>query len=359
MRLTCRILFSITIICQSLLLSSCSSLAYYGQSISGQLQLLRAQRDFASIYADPAVADALKQRLRRISQIRDFASESLSLPDNNSYRSYADLGRPYVVWNVFATPRLSLEPHQSCFLVVGCLDYRGYFSKDDAIRYMRELEQREYDVYLGGVSAYSTLGWFNDPVLGGMLERTDLELARLIFHELAHQRLYIPNDTDFNEAFAEALARIGVELWLVRQADVVQKQEFTATLTRETEFHTLVLSYRDRLSSLYQSNSSRQQKLMEKQHIFTELRQDYQKLRASWGNITDYDNWFANANNARIAAVATYQSLVPEFLELFTKQGENLESFYNQMDAIAACPAPRRRQLLRAGVSIHNCKPGE
>ena len=337
------------------LLCSCSSISYYGQSISGQLQVLRTQRDFSEVYADSSIPEHVKNRLRSITEIRNFASESLLLPDNDSYRKYADIGRRYIVWNVFAAPRLSLVPHQSCFFVVGCLSYRGYFHRKDAMAYMQQLENQGFDVYLGGVSAYSTLGWFDDPILNGMLERSNVELARLIFHELAHQRLYLRDDSEFNEAFAEAVARIGVHAWLDSLADDAQSEEFAAMLKREKQFHQLVLSYREKLEAVYSSARADSMKLEEKRHTLAAMRAEYEQLRLSWGGEADYDNWMKQVNNARIAAVSTYQSLVPDFLRVYRRLGRDLDSFYAHMEALSGCSAGQRRAILVSGQLSNGC----
>ncbi len=337
------------------LLCSCSSISYYGQSISGQLQVLRAQRDFSEVFADSSIPEHVKTRLRSIAEIRNFASESLLLPDNDSYRKYADIGRRYIVWNVFAAPRLSLMPHQSCFFVVGCLSYRGYFHRNDAVEYMQQLEARGFDVYLGGVSAYSTLGWFDDPILNGMLERSNSEMARLIFHELAHQRLYLRDDTEFNEAFAEAVARIGVAAWLDSRANDDRRAEFTAMLKREKQFHQLVLTYREKLESVYNSDQKDSLKLEEKRLTFIAMQAEYEQLKSNWGGEGDYDNWMKEVNNARIAAVSTYQSLVPEFLQVYRLLGEDLARFYTHVESLSGCTAAQRRLLLVSGQMSTRC----
>ena len=224
-----KIAYFFIILALGTLLSSCSTLSYYRQSMSGHLQLLQSRQDVDSLLHSIDTPDELKHRLKSISRLREFASQRLGLPDNNSYRSYADIGRKYVVWNVFATPALSFEPHTSCFFIVGCLSYRGYFKKADAVKYMESLKDDGFDIYLGGVIAYSTLGWFDDPILNGMLERNDSDLARLIFHELAHQQLYIKDDTEFNEAFADAVALIGLEYWLEKNSTIEQISAGTGT----------------------------------------------------------------------------------------------------------------------------------
>ncbi len=197
-------------------LTSCAQLAYYSQSIKGQWEINVKKRPIRQILEDETTSEILHRKLTQASKIRQFAIDYLYLPNNESYLTYADLDREFVVWNVFATPELSLEPVQSCFLIVGCLSYQGYFEKKAALKQANLLRENGYDVYVGGVSAYSTLGWFNDPVLNTMLTRDITYLAKIIFHELAHQKIYIKNDTDFNEAFAETIALKGIEQWLLR-----------------------------------------------------------------------------------------------------------------------------------------------
>ena len=344
-----KISFLIITITLTTILSSCGTLSYYGQSVSGQLQLLRVREDLETMLQSADTLPELKNQLQRVSEIRNFASDVLGLPDNNSYRSYADIGRKYIVWNVFATPALSLQPHQSCFVIVGCLSYRGYFKKADAVAYMHRLEAEGFDVYFGGVVAYSTLGWFDDPVLNGMLERNDTNLARLIFHELAHQQLYIKNDTEFNEAFADAVALIGLEYWLETHTTAEQKRDFEDQLTRENQFIELILSYQQKLNQLYNSPVPDEQKHLQKTTLYKELQLSYEHLRLNWGGHSEYDKWFKHKlNNAKIAAISTYQNLVPEFLAVYHATGKNMQDFFSRIEQIGKCESDQRRQLLHS-----------
>ncbi len=298
----------------------------------------------------------LKERLAKILEIRDFASEVLKLPNNNSYRSYADIGRKFIVWNVFATPELSLQPHQSCFLFVGCLSYRGYFKKAQAGAYKQSLENQGYDVYLAGVAAYSTLGWFDDPILNSMLERDDNDLARLIFHELAHQQLYIKDDSEFNEAFADAVASIGLDYWLEATNTSKMKVKYARKLAREEEFNALILNYQKRLEKLYDSGATEEVMRSKKSIIFSELQLYYQILRSSWGGYGGYDNWFKhNLNNAKLAAVSTYRNLVPLFLLAYESSGEDIERFFARARKIGKCDESKRLTLLRSASPRIEC----
>ncbi|MGH8246394.1 MAG: aminopeptidase, partial [Gammaproteobacteria bacterium] len=231
------------------LAGGCSSLSYYSQSIAGQIEILSQRRPIADILEDPHAPEWTKSALAFVTEIRSFAQDRLLLPDNGSYRSFVELGRPYVAWNVFATPALSLEPLRWCYPFAGCLSYRGYFSEREARAYARELESRGLDVFVGGVVAYSTLGWFADPVLDTMTRRGNLELAKVIFHELAHQRLYIEGETDFNEAFADAVALIGVRLWFSGRLGP-EYEAFQRDQQTEDRFTSLMLDYKSRLENL-------------------------------------------------------------------------------------------------------------
>ncbi len=353
---TNKILLAFVVAVWVITLSSCSTISYYRQSVSGHLQLLKAQQDLLTVLQSPDTDPELKQRLHMITRIRDFASNVVKLPNNNSYRSYADIGRQYIVWNVFATPALSLNPHQSCFLIIGCLSYRGYFKKSDALAYMNNLENEGFDVYLGGVTAYSTLGWFDDPILNGMLERSDLELARLIFHELAHQQLYIKDDTEFNEAFADAVALIGLEYWLESNTTAEQRREYAEELAHEKQFTMLVLSYQEKLAQLFQSDIADVKKLSLKKSTYRQLRQDYESLRENWGDYDKYDDWFGHKlNNAKLAAVSTYRNLVPLFVIAYQASGEDISVFYSHIEKIGQCGHDRRRELLSSTSPIYVC----
>ncbi len=318
--------------------------------------MMHTSEDIESLLGSIHTSDRLKKRLQLVSRIRDFASEVLLLPDNQSYRRYADIGRKFIVWNVVATPSFSLTPEQSCFLFIGCLSYRGFFNYKDAETYAQNLENQELDVYLGGVSAYSTLGWFDDPVLNGMLDRSDTDLARLLFHELAHQLLYIKHDTEFNEAFADAVALIGVGLWLESFASEAEKLAFNGDLKRERQFTELVLVYQTKLRQLYQSSLDDEAKMQEKSTIYKELRQDYINLRDNWGGNNEYDLWFENKlNNAKISAVSTYRNLLPHFITAFEASGRDLNQFYSLIREISACDMNKRRKHLRSMTSPRNC----
>jgi predicted aminopeptidase len=329
--------------------AGCSTLSYYGQAISGHLELLGRTGPIAERIADPATPPELRARLERAVAIREFASRELALPDNGSYRAYADLGRPYVIWNVFAAPEFSVEPRESCFPIAGCVAYRGYYREADADAYGAALRAEGYDVHIYGVPAYSTLGWFDDPVLNTFVGYPDAELARLVFHELAHQVVYVKGDTVFNESFAVAVEAEGVRRWLERNATLAERDAYAAARQRRAEFVRLVLGYQERLEAFYREPLPDASKREGKARRFAEMLEDYRALKASWGGFAGYDRWFeGGVNNAKLASVATYEELVPAFRALLAREQGDLPRFYAAVKALAALDKPERDAQLAA-----------
>ena len=331
------------------LLGGCATLRYYSQAVSGQLDLLRRATPIEEELRSDAVPAALKAKLRAVLQIRQFASRELALPDNGSFRSYADLGRTYVLWNVFATPEFSLEPVTSCFPIAGCVGYRGYFGEADAQAAGAALRQRGYDVYVGGVPAYSTLGWFDDPVLSTFIQYPEAELARLIFHELAHQLLYVRDDTRFNESFAVTVEQAGVERWLAQNDDERQRAAYARLQAMRRDFVALLGKYRTILEAYYRRDLPPEQMRLGKARRFAEMDAEYRQLKASWGGFAGYDRWFAGKpNNATLASVALYTELVPAFRALLAREGGDLPRFYAAVKKLAKLPKEERDARLRA-----------
>lgn len=290
---------------------------------------------------------ATVEKLQLVEKLLHFAHTELYLPDNGSYRSYSDIGRDFVLWNVFAAPELSLQPKQWCYLIVGCLGYRGYYTRQDAVNLATDLKDKGYDVYMGGVAAYSTLGWFSDPVLNTMLRWDDRYLARVIFHELAHQKLYVRDDTEFNEAFADAVATIAVSRWIEKTSSPESVIRYNEELARDERFHELVLDYRTRLDTIYQSGLPDSLKRTHKERLLNDLQRDYQRLRESWGDDDRYDRWMTgNLNNARLAAFATYRGLVPAFITLYEHGQRDLHTFYQRVQILSECDRDSRRRAL-------------
>jgi predicted aminopeptidase len=331
-----------------LLLGGCANFSYYWQSVTGQLDVWSRERPVEAVIADPASAPALKGQLARVLEIREFASRELGLPENRSYRRYADLERPFVVWNVFAAPEFSVEPVRWCFPFTGCVSYRGYFSRDEAERFAAGAAGDGHDVYVGGVPAYSTLGWFADPVLNTFVHYPKIELARLIFHELAHQVLYVKDDTVFNESFAVVVEQEGVRRWLARAGAGARAGEPERSRRIRSEFSGLVLKHRDRLEALYRTRLAPEAMRERKRAILAELEAEYQGLKAGWGGYAGYDRWFARKpNNAQIASVGLYSQLVPAFEALYEREGRDLPRFYAAVKELAALPREERDARLR------------
>ncbi|WP_176329729.1 aminopeptidase [Thioflexithrix psekupsensis] len=329
------------------LLNGCSGVHYYSQAVGGQWDIWQRTQAISHLLLDESIDDTLKQRFNDILAMRAFASRELHLPDNDSYRHYADLQRPYVVWSVFATPEFSLTPKQWCFWFVGCVTYRGYFSQTEAETFADSLSAEGNDVYVAGIAAYSTLGWFADPVLNTMLHWSDWRLAGLIFHELAHQQLYIANDTAFNEAFAMTVEYEGIKRWLLFRRDEAQWQEYQRWLNYQHDFNQLILDFRQELDALYQESLEPSLMAFAKQNKFAQLQQRYQELKTQrWDNFSGYDRWFNEVNNAKLNSVMTYQQYVPALQTLLAQQEGDLLAFYQAAAQLGALSFAQRQAYL-------------
>lgn len=339
-------------------LSGCTALregvGYYWQSIGGHLRVMQAARPVEQWLSDPGTDEALRTRLALAQSIRRFASEQLALPDNASFTRYADLQRPFVVWNVFATPELSLTLKRWCFPVVGCVDYRGYYARGDAERYAQALRAQGLEAYVGGVPAYSTLGWFADPLLNTFIRYPEAELARLIFHELAHQVVYVSGDTTFNESFATAVEQVGIERWLAERGDLHLADAYAAYVARRHDFLALLNAHRERLRDLYASDVDDAAKRLGKAEVLRSLREGYETLRRDrWAGFAGYDRWFSQPlTNAHLASVATYNDRVAAFRALLAAQGGEWPRFFEAVRALAALPRPERDARLGELVAI-------
>jgi len=335
----------------AIIIGGCSTAEYYWQGISGQLDLLGRAQPIAEVVQathDPVV----KRKLERVLAIREFASRELQLPDNASYRRYSDLGRRFVLWNVFATPALSLTPRQWCFPIAGCVNYRGYFAEGEARLEAGRLAAEGDDVYIGGVPAYSTLGYFADPMPSSFLRYPDTEIARLIFHELAHQVAYARDDTVFNESFAVAVEEEGVRRWLAAQHDPELEKQFATSGRYREGFGKLVEHTRAGLVALYASNAAEAEKLTAKAAAFDAMRSDYAALKREWGGFAAYDYWFAQGpNNASLASVGLYTQKVPLFRALLAAEGGDLGRLYARVKALAEMPKTERDPALAAAAS--------
>jgi predicted aminopeptidase len=331
------------------LIAGCANVGYYWQSVSGQLGIWRRERPIEEVINDAATPEALRQKLSAVVRIRDFASRELGLPDNRSYREYADLGRPYVVWNVFAAPEFSVQPARWCFLFAGCVSYRGYFSREEAERFAAEFAGQGYDVHVGGVPAYSTLGWFSDPVLNTFIHFPEADVARLVFHELAHQVVYVKDDSAFNESFAVTVEQEGLRRWFALTGDAKGGEAYVRGRRMRMEFSRLVQEYRARLDALYGSQLTPETMRSRKRALFAELEADYRVLKAGWDGYGGYDAWFARPpNNALLASVSIYAQRVPAFDALLQREGGDLARFYGAVRELAALPREDRDRRLAA-----------
>ena len=328
------------------LLSGCAQLGYYTQAAQGQYALWSDARPIAEWLGDPALDPALKARLQQAQKIRRFAVSELGLPDNGSYQRYAALKRPFVVWNVVATPELSLEPVRWCFPIAGCVSYRGYYRQEQAQAYASVLRSEGKDVRVGGVPAYSTLGWFDDPLLSTFIHYPEAELARLVFHELAHQVLYVAGDTPFNEAFATAVEEAGVARWLELHGNAAMQDDYRRHASRRQDFIALLERHRHALEATYAQQVSERCKRRGKALVLAALQDDYHILKLSWGGHPGYDRWFSEPlTNAHLVSVAAYNDLLPGFRAMLVEQ-QTLPRFYQAVRVLARQPELERTRLL-------------
>lgn len=333
-------------------ITGCGTLGYYGQSIGGHFSLLNSARPVPDWIADPATPAQLRERLALSESIRDFAVQALHLPDNASYRRYADLNRTAAVWNVVATPELDLTLKTWCFPIVGCVGYRGYFDRAAADAEAAELRAQGLEVGVYPVPAYSTLGripgaYFSDPLLNTFIRYAEGDLARLIFHELAHQVAYAPGDTVFNESFATAVERIGVQRWLAAHGSPAVREEYQRLEARREDFRALTLRTRVTLDGIFRSPRTDDEKRAAKAEAMAAMRAEYEALKAGpWGGFKGYDPWFERANNAALGVIGAYFELVPRFEALFQAQDGDFDRFYAEARRLAALPQAERRATL-------------
>ena len=341
---------TILVLIASLACGGCSTVAYYAQAVTGHLDMIRRAEPITDTIARESTPAALRERLALVQRMRDFASRELALPDNASYRKYADLGRPFVVWNVFAAPEFSVVPRRACFPVAGCVSYQGFYAESDARAQADSLHAQGFDVYVGGVPAYSTLGWFDDPVLNTFVFYPEPELARLIFHELAHQVAYASDDTVFNESFAVAVEREGLRRWLAGFGTPAQREAWSASQARRTRFIALALEYRERLARHYDAPGTVEERRAGKARILDAMRAEYERIkREEWGGFAGYDRFFAQGvNNALLASISAYNELVPAFEALLAQKRGDLAAFYAAVRELAAAPREQRNARLHA-----------
>ena len=341
--------YSLPFVLCLLLLSSCSEGDYLLQSVKGQWTLMSRARPIDEILTQDTESQHVRDQLTKVVSMREFAVNSLHLPDTGSYRKYADLGRPYALWNLVVAPELSLELNQWCFPIAGCVTYRGYFEEVSARTLANNFSIQGFDVDVYGVQAYSTLNWFDDPVLNTFLTDDDIGLASLLFHEMAHQVIYVQNDTAFNESFAKTVEMEGLRRWLQGTGSNDLWQQSLQREEHSADFNRLLANVRAALSRIYESKLDNDQKRSAKKVVLQQAFDDYEDLKKSWNGYAGYDPWMQRGlNNARLSSVATYNDLVPAFQTLLTHVDSDLQKFYAEVKALGALPENERLAKLKS-----------
>ncbi|GLQ32403.1 aminopeptidase [Litoribrevibacter albus] len=337
-------------------LQGCEQISYYSQAVQGHIKIMTSQKPIEELLEAPETSPKLKERLQDVLSALDFAEHQLSITQaQTNYRSYVELNRKYPVWSVTAAPDDSLTPKQWCYPFVGCASYRGYYSEEAAQAYAQTIfNEGHMDVHVGGADAYSTLGWFDDPVLSTFFRRDKIGLHALIFHELAHQVLYLKGDSTFNESFASAVEETGVELWLQEQPELLDT--FHQRKVRSADFIGLLKETQQELNTAYQELSTREEKLEQKAKIIEQLQEKYQQLKTTkWDGYTGYDHWFSKpVNNARLALVSTYNHYVPAFKRWIQVCDYNYPAFYEAASVLAEQDKQERERVLTQFESIQH-----
>lgn len=329
-----RLLRGFILLVPLLAIPSCSTVGFYTQAVGGQMEILRKSRPISPIIADPATDPKLRRQLQSVEDIRAFASDHLSLPGNESYGTYADLGRDYVTWVLYAAPEFSLKPKIWWYPTLGNLDYRGFFKDEDAVREGRALKHAGYDVVVSGVDAYSTLGWFHDPVLNCFVHGSDIDLAELIFHELTHRRLFRNGDTDFNESMATAFAEEGVKRWLKARKRTADLRKYEALLVKREQFYNEIEVTRKKLETLYASGKADAGKRKLKTAALQDLQDRFLALRRRWGG-RGLESWLEmKLNNAHLVSIITYQKNTARFHRLLDECCGDPEEFFKRAEKL-------------------------
>jgi predicted aminopeptidase len=329
-------------------LSACGDSAYLLQCVTGQWSLMSRARPIDDILAEETEPQEVRDRLAEVVLLREFAVDSLHLPDTGSYRKYADLERPYAVWNLVAAPELSLKLNEWCFPVVGCVTYRGYFDESEALTVAEKLSAFGFDVDVSGIQAYSTLNWFDDPVLNTFLNSDSISLAALLFHEMTHQIIYIPGDTEFNESFAKTVEREGVRRWLQSSGSDALWNQFLQREARSADFNRLLMRLRNELRQVYESNLGNDKKRAAKKEFIAQALDDYEMLKKEWNGYGGFDPWmYGGLNNARLSAVANYYDLVPAFESLLRQVDNDLKNFYAEVKILGSLPKEERLEKMK------------
>lgn len=342
--------------------TGCQTAQYYTQAIAGQWQLTTQKQAIPELIDREPHDSSLRRQLQLVEEIVVFAGDHLGLPAEGAYGTYVDLQRSHVVWNVLAAPEFSMQARTWWYPIVGNLKYRGYFKKEHALKNAERLKRKGEDVHVGGVTAYSTLGFFDDPVLNTFIDDPDVDLAELLFHELAHRRLFLSGDTDFNEAFATVVGREGVRRWLLAKGESIELKDYLQHRQRDDQVIELILSKRAELIALYQSDQERSvEKLRtEKAHIISSLRREYDQLKRLWPGYRGFEKFMTTPiNNARLNGVDTYYELVPQFERLLADTNTaddqyKLTAFFDLVESTKRMSKEERRAFLSASRPIAN-----
>lgn len=327
--------------------TGCSSLEYLAHTAGGHLELMSERQPITSVLQQPGVDSKTRDSLINAQNIRNYASSTLSLPENKSYTQYVELDRDYVTWVVFAAPELSLQPISWCFWIVGCVPYRGYFEHDKALGFAEQMSAKGLEIYISPVTAYSTLGWFSDPLLSSMLQRGEVSTADTIFHELAHQQLYIKNDTEFNEAFATAVARAGVRDWLRSSEKIELLARYENSIAQKNQLYSQIQQLRRQLKEIYAASTSDNDKRAQKKIAIDEYRKTVDATISKWEHGNRYRAWvLEDMNNAKLNAISTYQELTAEFLALLEVCGNEYRKFYQVVASMRKLDNQQRRAYL-------------
>lgn len=326
----------------------CSSLGYLAHTANGHFKVMSKRQSIEQVLKQEDTNTSLRRDLNTVQNIRAYASNELALPDNKSYTQYVELERDFVTWVVFAAPELSLRAINWCFWIVGCVPYRGYFDPNMAEKFADSLRTQNLEVHIAPVAAYSTLGWFSDPVLSSMLNKGVIVTADYIIHELAHQKVYIKDDTEFNEAFATAVATAGVQKWLFQANDMPSLLKYQNQLNKKKQIYALVKKLRQRLENVYDSSLADNLKRKHKQLAFEEYQADTTALLNTWQQGELYQRWAVEGmNNAKLNAMAAYYELVPDFLNLLKDCEQKFARFYEVVSSMQILTREQRRKSLR------------
>ena len=332
-----------------LAMTGCSTVGYYSQIVSGHMSIVAGKKSVDEVVESEDTDDRTRHRLSLAVAAKEFGVQELALPDNKSYSTFYDTKRNYVTWNVVAAEEFSFRPRRWCFPIAGCVSYRGYYEQSDAQDYANELAEEGLDVAVNGATAYSTLGWFADPLLNTMLNRSDASIASLIFHELAHQQLYVGDDSKFNESFASFVEEQGLMLWQELRGSEDQSAELERRRSRQEDFIRLLRATRDDLQVLYQSGIDETAMREKKNARYRKLLAEYETLKTSWDGYRGYDGWFERElNNARLVSVATYNDYIPAFEVLFADSGKDFPAFYAAAEALSKMPRDKRQESMQA-----------